>query len=469
MIRLAMTTAGALGHAAATLPAQKSNTRGGHRVIYTMHQGERALNEIGRASALVMASALFLTVGCQSSSPAPAPIKSPEAVAAPAPTTTATTTTAIAITPPKPKSDSCALPSQPAASLEETAWRLFVAANCKNAQGQLTWETWQTQACLNQPNDCSTAGRLHGSLLAQLRRKKLQANDGPARTAGCVAMTISGTAPKQLLPFVPTNLSAAPVFCEEVTVNPAEYEYGQKIGLLSVPGQMKDLKAGQTIAFPTDAIEIKADWVPAASFSNATFDCAKPSRDAYLEEIQGTCYALAGIHISSKLYPNWLWATFEPQFAITNPNRCKADLYGSCNDTWGSNPATSTGQNTEATAALATLFEGAGAALNPSFRNYRLTGVQINFPDPQVNKGQLGSSFVEFNADVLPGQASCITCHSYAQRTLVAGAGFKVGQTPPGAPFTSTDHWVGTPSPAPKGTDFKPLDFSWFLGFGVPK
>ena len=362
---------------------------------------------------------------------------------------------------------SCTIPSAAASTPEETAWRIFVAINCKNPAGQLTWETWTDQACLDNPDDCP-AGRLHGSIAAQLARSET-ANNGPKRTGGCEAMTTaSSSTPKGLLPFVPSNLSQSPVFCEEVTVNDAELNYGKQNGLLTVQGQMAYLKAGNAVAFPTPAIEVKADWVPAASFTNANFDCTQPSSDVYLEEIQGTCYALAGMHISSKLYPKWLWATFEPQYAITNPNRCKSDLYGSCNDSWGSSPPSSTGQPTSITPALQSLFTGAGTAFTSSFSNYRLTGVQTEFSEPQINHGQLGSSFVEFNAEVPPGQASCITCHSYAQRTLVDGGGFKAGQTPPGGPYVSTDNSVGTPSAPPAGTDFKSLDFSWFLGFGVP-
>ncbi|SPF54355.1 hypothetical protein SBA4_6330021 [Candidatus Sulfopaludibacter sp. SbA4] len=64
----------------------------------------------------------------------------------------------------------------------------------------------------------------------------------------------------------------------------------------------------------------------------------------YVETIDSTCYALVGLHLSSKLLPNWLWATFEPQNKDTNRNRCNPNLYDSCNDPWGSNPATSTGR-----------------------------------------------------------------------------------------------------------------------------
>ena len=76
----------------------------------------------------------------------------------------------------------------------------------------------------------------------------------------------------------------------------------------------------------------------------SAFNCTdKKPAGVYTQTIDGVCYAMVGIHISSKLFPNWLWATFEPQSALTNPNRCNPKLYSSCNDPWGSNPASSAG------------------------------------------------------------------------------------------------------------------------------
>ena len=54
------------------------------------------------------------------------------------------------------------------------------------------------------------------------------------------------------------------------------------------------------------------------------------------------------------------------------------------------------------------------SGINPVFKNYYLTGAQTQFVDGNGKPVPLGSSFVEFNAGVPPGQASCITCHKYA-------------------------------------------------------
>jgi hypothetical protein len=265
-----------------------------------------------------------------------------------------------------------------------------------------------------------------------------------------------------LKPFVPKNLSAKPQFCEEVFVDTTEAGFVkapvQGATLTNLTGQVA-YAATTAIAFPTPAVEIKADWLPATSL-NPAFDCAaKAPAGVYTETISGVCYALVGIHISSKLLPNWLWATFEPQNITTNPNRCNSDLYSSCNDPWGSNPATSTGANTQLTPALSALMTA--AALPAQLMNYRLVGAQSAYVDASNNPIQLGNSFVEFNAQVPAHQASCITCHSYAMTSTTAKENPNFGNFPGTPP-------IGTPGPAPLpaqgGGTWVSQDFSWMLG-----
>ena len=110
-------------------------------------------------------------------------------------------------------------------------------------------------------------------------------------------------------------------FCEEVFVNPPEATFVTQNSLTTLSGQQKyGSTQGGAITFPSDAVEIKADWVPASSYkANQTFKCPDTTGTLYTEVINGTCYALVGFHISSKVLPDWLWATFEPNSAITNP------------------------------------------------------------------------------------------------------------------------------------------------------
>ncbi len=100
--------------------------------------------------------------------------------------------------------------------------------------------------------------------------------------------------------FVPSNLAAAPTFCEEVFINRAELAYIQA----PVPGQTLTTLAAQnnyvttgaTINFPTDAVEVKADWIPASSLVAPSFDCVNPPAGLVTETIGGQCYALAWVY-----------------------------------------------------------------------------------------------------------------------------------------------------------------------------
>ena len=382
-----------------------------------------------------------------------------------------------------PSSSVCTLPTQKASTPEQTAWQLFVAANCAT-NGKLAWETWTEQDCWFNPGSCGVGTQKKRftnavSLLATKGQKLVTAAAPAATTAGAVSglagcqpmttATTPGVSPG-LVPFVPKNLSATPKFCEEVYVNSSEADFinsppGAAVGvnLATNVGQATYISAtNKPLQFPGAATEVKADWIAASSLNAASaFDCAanKPP-GVYTQTIDGVCYALVGIHISSKLYSNWLWATFEPQSSLTNPNRCNPALYSSCNDAWGSNPAKSTGQKTALTKNVTNLMDRAGLA--SALRNYRLVGVQTDYNQPVATKGLMGNSFVEFNAQVPVKQASCITCHAYAAiNVAVNPPGQGVGGSIGNAPAT------GKPKlpPVIPGAHWVPLDFSWMMGF----
>ncbi len=376
-----------------------------------------------------------------------------------------------------PSAAACNLPSQKAGTPEQTAWQIFVAINCASG-GKLTWETWIEQNCWYNPGSCDAAPEKKRFTHAV----SLLATKGRAHTAapatglpGCQAMTTATTQnlPPGLLPFIPKNLSATPAFCEEVFVNASESDFVNSppgaqpgVNLATRAGQATYIAAtNKPLQFPGGAVEVKADWVAASSLNAASFfDCdQKKPNGIYVQKLDGVCYALVGMHITSKLYTNWLWATFEPQSSLTNPNRCNPALYSSCNDAWGSSPARSAGKPTALTKNVTSLMDQAGLAA--AFRNYRLVGVQTDYNQPLASKGLLGNSFVEFNAQVAPKQASCITCHAYAAINVAlnppgAGSGGPIGSGPA----------TGKPKlpPAIPGANWVPLDFSWMLGFMPP-
>ncbi len=440
------------------------------------------------ASLAVIAAASLACPGCSPEGgggtpppAAPTPTGSTAAALTPAASTAPTAPgpapaiTALAA-PPAPPANPCALPTTIAATPEETAWQIFVAVNCPtgNPRGApLTWETWTEQTCFVKPSApgcgpgiaavATPVRHLHGSHLA---RKKLTL-DATSEPGSCSPMTTASPT-EPLSPFVPKNLARKPQFCEEVFVNAPEAVYsrepatGQSLATLA---KQQAFATTATIQFPSQSVEVKADWLPAASITAPSFDCKSPPSGLHVEVIDGTCYALVGMHVSSKLLPDWLWATFEPQTTMTNPNRCNPKVYSDCNDPWGSSPAKSTGASTEQTPALAGLMKSANLA--PEFANYRMVAAQTNFSDPTL----FGNSFVEFNADVPPLQASCITCHSYAVLSAKTPPGAKSPENPNFGAFPGTPP-VGAPTlppPPAGGGAWVHQDFSWLLGVLPPK
>jgi hypothetical protein len=165
-----------------------------------------------------------------------------------------------------------------------------------------------------------------------------------------------------------------------------------------------------------------------------------------VETVNGVCYALGGIHLISKLVDKWIWATFEPQNATTNPQRC---VVLGCKDSWGSVPARSSGTDTKLSKALATLMTD--AKLAPEWRNYRLDGVQVDFVNAAGKPTLLGNSIIEGdNAGnpTLMKSSSCITCHDLSTIN-------KSKQE------LSPDFIVGPPKAIPSG--YVRRDFVWSL------
>jgi len=359
------------------------------------------------------------------------------------------------------------------------AWLLFVYA-AQPANGSLMFETWTEQCQLNPAMlgcpppgaAAAVAGKahnFHGSALLQALRKKrgIRAAAPAAVQPGIECNSMQTTKLNGYPP--PSNLSSSAQFCEEVFVNSAERDFvGQNV-LKTLTGQQTYGAAhGTAVTFPWDAIEVKADWVPTTSYVSPSFSC--PDKTLYTETINGTCYALVGLHISSKAKPDWVWATFEPASSITNPNRCDPKLYSSCFDPWGTTSKVPYGKGKTVPQSQSLQKLMADFKLNSTFSNYYLTGVQTQFVDAKHKPIPLGNSFVEFNAGVSPGQASCITCHKYA---------YFDGKKP--APGNPEDNFGGAPdgwanigyacnAKNPKGncTPVVPKstsqDFSWMLG-----
>jgi hypothetical protein len=156
------------------------------------------------------------------------------------------------------------------------------------------------------------------------------------------------------------------------------------------------------------------------------------------------------MHLISKLLGQWIWATFEPQFATTNPFRCK--VLG-CIDTFGSTPAMTDGTfPTQQTNRLKTLMQAANLA--PEWFNYHLDAVQTGFFRP----GLSGNSIIEGENVGMPlSQASCISCHAVSSVKSDGTDGITL----------LTSNPVGAPKPLPSQAWIR-RDFVWSMFEACP-
>jgi hypothetical protein len=348
----------------------------------------------------------------------------------------------------------CAAPNEIGDSIEETAWQLWVAATCPVNDNQypfVVWENWIEQSQLypadpgnglKVPNAGATGGHiLHESPLAVAINPKLRTT-----VPGPIGQPDTNCNKAGTPPVNQPNL----FICEEVRENGAAEDYIAGTNLWNRNGQAGAAINRINIQFPRPAVEIKADWIQLSSIG---LDCNHLptgfTESIHVETINGHCFALAGMHLISKLLDQWIWATFEPQNPITNPNRCK--VLG-CTDPFGSRPVNTRGASTRLSQKLARLMDAANLA--PEWKNYRLDGVQTDFLVPRL----LGSSIIEGeNAGVPLTQSSCISCHAVSSVKSDGTDGITLLNSNP----------VGPPAALPS-RDWIRRDFVWSLSEACP-
>jgi hypothetical protein len=231
---------------------------------------------------------------------------------------------------------------------------------------------------------------------------------------------------------------------EETRRNKVAFDFIVNNKLNTKSGLKAAFAAGKDIAFPVDAVEVKAEWMPVGPEIDATQFYINTASD-------GKAYALVGMHVISKNVPNWTWATFEHQ---ANGGRC--DFTG-CHDRFGAvtpdvPPKTPEGGQYPPclkTAALQQIM--ADAKLAPAFANYCLKGSQVDFVTPTGVPTLLGNTVIEGG---FVNTSSCITCHSRASIDAKGGS-------PQGAGFLVPPVAALCPTPglcSPNGTP----DPSWF-------
>jgi hypothetical protein len=165
------------------------------------------------------------------------------------------------------------------------------------------------------------------------------------------------------------------------------------------------------------------------------------------------------MHVTSKVLPNWFWATFEWS---GNPGRSdyigSRDSFGA--DYGGPNPKFQAPSDQvggeyppgNVTPQLRDMFKKAGFddAWTAQWLNYRLKGSQADFTDSTGVPTLLGSSVME---EGFVPSSSCITCHGRAAVTAAGKDAFPVAGFKPRLPGEPVESYNGN------------LDPNWFWRF----
>ncbi|WP_245372353.1 hypothetical protein [Rhizobium leguminosarum] len=296
---------------------------------------------------------------------------------------------------------------------DEASWRFlaYVAAPVAATPGKVLFETWASNEDTFTPHPIFPGAK--GDPSCGQSGAVAAAAEIPTPVASPKILSLPALqqlAPMGLVPQV------SPDGSEEVRRNQTTFDYIVCNQLFTKAGLRSFYNAGRPISFPVGAVEVKANWVPADEVDSA---------DYYVSEAaDGKKYALAAMHISSKVLPNWTWTTFEHQ---NNPGRCD---YTGCHDAYGAVVADvdandaldQTYSDCAKNDALKAMMRSAG--LPPVWEHYCLKGSQTDFVSATGVPTHLGNSVTEAGfADT----SSCITCHA---RAAVNAKGIKT--TPAG-------------------------------------
>jgi hypothetical protein len=243
------------------------------------------------------------------------------------------------------------------------AWSIFaeISQSAKNGTRDLQWESWipGDQVFADPQKPPSWPGSAH-------RERRL------ARSLELEIFAPPGDNP----------------LANEVRMNRAAFDFIVARGLWNYQGLQKAFD-GPPIDFPEDSIEIKARWVDITEGQKPSYHWQYIQGEDHVPHLMG----LDALHMTSRVLPNWLWATWKHKWS-SDP---VSDRFGfPAGDTMSSG--------------LKEMF--ARNRVPKEMENYRLIGTQVEFSNPNGTATLLGNSKIEAG---FAEKSSCITCHALAR------------------------------------------------------
>lgn len=189
---------------------------------------------------------------------------------------------------------------------------------------------------------------------------------------------------------------------EAVRINKKAYKFIRDNHLYSLDEQERLAQSGiKDIDFPLGSKTVKAGWVKIDEDDKPFYHWMEIKRNGEL-----FTYGLSALHIASKDYPTWFWATFEHIDNNTRWNHAYPEGFQG----WivPSKDSAACPENDLACNAIP-----AGYGLEGTkWENYRLRGTQTEIVDNRGTPSVLVNSHLEGVLDQT--SMSCITCHALA-------------------------------------------------------
>ena len=157
-----------------------------------------------------------------------------------------------------------------------------------------------------------------------------------------------------------------------------------------------------TFDFPIDAVEVKASWRILGQFDDASRYWT--AIGVYWDNnhvLRSSRIGLTGLHITSKVLPNWVWITFEQ---VDNPTATFAYFLGKKGNALGPNPSYDTNLDS-----INRDFET--ALQGTKWQYYKLMKVQIDYVDASNQPILMSNTQME---TYFQPMSSCISCHNLA-------------------------------------------------------
>lgn len=183
---------------------------------------------------------------------------------------------------------------------------------------------------------------------------------------------------------------------EEIRYNRPTFDYVRDNGLYSIEGQQRFFYDRRPVDFPVDSVVIKVTWrvideADKPRYQWETFTDPKTGKSF--------TYGLTAMHLTSKVLPNWHWATFEH---IDNRFR-----HGTFDEGW-MNPSRDAAACPPDNLDCNRIPTGFGLE-GTHWENYRLRGSMVSYTDAIGNPVILANSELETG---MQQTSSCMSCHT---------------------------------------------------------